>query len=58
MASGSKDNTIGIWKVSTGELVKSFRGHCGEVSSVVFSPNGESLVSGSDDKTIGVWSID
>ena len=55
MASGSSDNTIGVWRVSSGERIKTLTGHSSAVYSVVFSPKGEYLASGSD--TIGVWRV-
>ena len=55
LVSGSWDKTIGVWRVSSGELIKTLNGHSNHVRSVVFSPNGEYLASGSFDGTIGVW---
>ena len=57
LASGSGDNTIGVWRVSSGERIKTLTGHSDWVISVVFSADGEYLASGSDDKTIGVWRV-
>ena len=53
----SGSNTIGVWRVSSGERINTLTGHSNYVLSVVFSPNGEYLVSGSYDKTIGVWRV-
>ena len=44
-------------KVSSGGRIKTFIGHSSVVRSVVFSPDGEYLVSGSYDMTIGVWRV-
>ena len=57
LASGSDDNTIGVWRVSSGERIKTLTGHFRGVTSVVFSSDGEYLASGSDDNTIGVWRV-
>ena len=57
MASGSDDRTIGVWRVSSGERIKTLTGHSDIVNSVVFSPDGEYLASGSADNTIGVWRV-
>ena len=36
-------------------MLKNLEGHSNFVSSVSFSPNGNSIVSGSNDKTIKIW---
>jgi len=54
IVSGSRDKTIRVWLVESGELVRTLEGHTDEVYSVSFSPDGQSIVSGSWDKTIRV----
>ena len=55
LASGSQDRTIGMWRISSGELIRSLKGHFGSVTKVVFSDDGKYLASGSYDSTIGLW---
>ena len=52
MAFGSADKTIGVWRVSSEERIKTLIGHSGYVNKVVFSPNEEYLASGSSDDTM------
>jgi len=54
LATGSEDAVIKIWNLS-GKLIRTLSGHSGAVTSVVFSPDGRTLISGSKDKTIKVW---
>jgi WD40 repeat protein len=56
-ASAGEDTTVKVWNTRSGELVHSFRGHTGLVSSVVFSRDGRRLFSGSRDKTVKVWDL-
>ena len=46
-----------MWRVSSGERIKTLTGHFRGATSVVFSADGEYLASGSYDKTIGVWRV-
>ena len=57
LASGSKDGTIKLWRVSDGALVRTLTGHTGFVRSVSFSPDGRLLASGSHDHTIKLWRV-
>ncbi|MEH2183638.1 nSTAND1 domain-containing NTPase, partial [Nostoc sp.] len=57
LASASDDNTIKIWDVSSGQLVKTLTGHSSYVFSVAYSPNGQQLASASNDKTIKIWDV-
>jgi WD40 repeat protein len=57
IASGSEDSTVKIWNGRSGELVHTFRGHTGIVTSVAFTPDGRRLISGSRDHTAKVWDL-
>ena len=56
-ASGSYDNTIKIWSITSLQCEATLRGHSGGVNSLDLTPNRDQLVSCSDDKTIRVWSV-
>lgn len=55
IVSGSKDKTIRLWDVESGEHQPPFEGHQDSVNSVAFSPDGERIVSGSSDTTVRLW---
>jgi WD40 repeat protein len=63
LASGSDDNTIKLWSLPDGSLVKTLAGHRGEifgngvVNSVAIAADGKLLASGSQDDTIKLWSL-
>jgi len=46
-----------LWSVSSGELIRTFKGHGSDVTSVTFSPDGKIIASGSKDDTIKLWSV-
>ncbi|RKZ38810.1 MAG: hypothetical protein DRQ49_13345 [Gammaproteobacteria bacterium] len=58
LASGSEDETIKLWRVSTGKLLKTFKAHNFWVTSLAFSPSGKILASGGEDKTIKLWDME
>ncbi|MEH2226107.1 nSTAND1 domain-containing NTPase [Nostoc sp.] len=57
LASASADNTIKIWDVSNGQLLKTLTGHSSPLNSVTYSPNGQQLASASADNTIKIWDV-
>ncbi len=57
LVSGSNDQTIKIWQLSSGTLKSTLTGHSSWISSVAISPDGEILASGSGDNTIKIWQL-
>ncbi|WP_348228836.1 protein kinase domain-containing protein [Trichocoleus desertorum] len=57
LASGSLDDTIKVWNLQTGSLIRTLPGHLKAVNSVAISPDGQLLVSGSDDTTVKIWNL-
>lgn len=51
LATGSYDETIKIWNLHTGELLRSLPGHLDWVNSAAISSDGQILASASEDKT-------
>ncbi|KAF5324287.1 hypothetical protein D9619_011432 [Psilocybe cf. subviscida] len=57
IVSGSGDNTVRIWNVTTGETEAVLKGHTSHVESVAFSQDGSHIVSGSWDNTVRIWNV-
>ncbi len=61
IASGSSDNTIKLWDLATGQLIRSFGkwffGHSSLIHQVAFNYNSEVLASASWDETIKLWQV-
>ena len=54
--SGSKDNTIRLWNLETGEHIRTFKGY-DPYSPIVFSQDGRILASGGKNAEILLWDI-
>jgi WD40 repeat protein len=52
------DYTIRLWDTETGEELRDFKGHAGQVKSVTFSPNGKRLASLAGDGTLRLWDVE
>jgi len=57
VAIGTSSNFIVILNTITGSQMAILSGHTGPVNSLVFSPDGISLISGSSDKTVKLWDV-
>lgn len=57
LVSGSRDKTIKIWDLETGELIRTLNGHRDSVEAIALSSDGEIIASGSADKTIKLWHL-
>ncbi len=58
IVSGSKDKTIKIWHLKTGELIRTLKGHKDGVCAVALSKDEQIIASGSADKTIKLWHLE
>jgi WD40 repeat protein len=58
VTASEKDNTLRLWDATTGQPrgVPPLQGHMRRVRSVVFSPDGKTLVSG-DEETWRLWDV-
>ena len=57
VASGSADKTARIWNKSTGEMIHILK-HAGFVTSLVFVPNQNVLISGTCNNDIVFWNVE
>jgi WD40 repeat protein/serine/threonine protein kinase len=57
LVSGSRDTTVRLWEVATGQEVRRLEGDLGNVTGVCFSPDGRHLLSGSVDHSVRRWEV-
>lgn len=58
LASGGRDRSVRLWKVSSSECLGVFTAHENWVRGVLIHPNGKYVISCGDDRTIRVFDIE
>ncbi|MDZ8257004.1 CHAT domain-containing protein [Nostoc sp. ChiQUE01b] len=56
-ATGAEHGKVSLWRLDTGEWIRTFQAHSSPVISLSFSEDGQVLVSGSVNSTIKVWQL-
>ena len=56
--SASGDNTLKVWDLETGRVLRTLEGHSHFVYGVAVTPDGKRAVSASADKTLKVWDLE
>lgn len=51
------NQTIKVWNLETGKVLKTLSGHRDVVRSLVLVPDGKTLMSGSGDRTLKIWDL-
>ncbi len=57
IASGSEDNTVKLWDVTTGKVVRTLVAHRGYITALDFNASGDMLVTAAKDNTIRIWDV-
>ncbi|CAO3635186.1 unnamed protein product [Cunninghamella blakesleeana] len=57
LVSGSYDNTVGVWNLSTGRMIHRMEGHGQKVYAVVIDPERNRCMSGSMDGSVRIWNL-
>ena len=48
-------DTLGVWQLSDNSLIGNANGHLGTMKQVIFSSDGETMITSGDDKTVRSW---
>lgn len=51
------DGALKVWDTRTGKLIHTFEGHLAGISTIAWSPDGETIATGADDKLIRLWNV-
>ena len=56
--SGSRDRTLRVWDLESGQTVRTLEGHAKAVTAVAVTPDGCRAVSASYDWTLRMWDLE
>jgi hypothetical protein len=56
--SASRDATLRVWELESGQTLRTFEGHTSEVRAMAVTPDGRRAVSASRDATLRVWELE
>jgi WD40 repeat protein len=56
--SGANDQTLILWDIATGQVIRRFEGHTEMVGTVAMHPDGRHALSGSNDTTMILWDLE
>ncbi len=57
LVSGGNDNNVCVWDIASHQMVKKLRGHASRVSSVLFMPGDDRVLSAAYDHYAKLWNI-
>ena len=58
VATAASGGIVNVWDTSTWKLLRTLRGHRGDVFGISWSPDGKHLVSVGQDRSLRVWNAD
>ncbi len=57
VAAGGNEDSVMMWDVWTGDLIRTFDGHTMDIEGVDFDPNERYIVTASSDNTAKLWEV-